>query len=371
MSAKKTIELPPAPKANDVRDAEAREVAEICAQLIGNMEVTTDSGSTRPLVPADIALLAPTGTQLHRYEHALDELGLPYASQAGKNLFERQEDIQDLVSLARTLADPLDTLAFGALMRGPLVGLTEEELLDITAQLPSNADKRDLAPRFSLLSDSGKRLASAREGNPHPAPGSMATRHFNKPDAPAERRHGAPSCASRTRFARGEQSDRALANIDVFLELARTYDVRGLKQFVRDVTRDWSQREPRAEGRVEAVGDAIEIVSIHSSKGLEWPVVVLINTITQFPSRGEFVHRPSDDTLHWVLGDVVPPDLNAALEKDGGPHESANASSTWHSRGLVTSSFSPRSLRRMPSPGRRSCRTPSGSARARCLNAPA
>jgi CRISPR-associated exonuclease Cas4 len=115
----------------------------------------------------------------------------------------------------------------------------------------------------------------------------------------------------------GERSNRALANIDVFLELARTYDVRGLKQFVRDVTREWSQREPRAEGRVDAVGDAIEIVSIHSSKGLEWPVVVLINTITQFPSRGEFVHRHSDDTLHWVLGDVVPPDLNAALEKDG------------------------------------------------------
>lgn len=313
--AKKTIELPPAPKANDVRDAEAREIAEICAQLIGNMEVTLDDGSRRPLVPADIALLAPTGTQLHRYEHALDDLGLPYASLAGKNLFERQE-IQDLVSLARTLADPLDTLAFGALMRGPLVGLTEEELLDITAQLPINADKPDLAPRFSILTDP--------DSVPHPLAKETlillrdlwrrATSTSPMPllsDA-MERLHVRAVLTSRE----GERSNRALANIDVFLELARTYDVRGLKQFVRDVTRDWSQREPRAEGRVEAVGDAIEIVSIHGSKGLEWPVVILINTITQFPSRGEFVHRPSDDTLHWVLGDVVPPGLNAALEKD-------------------------------------------------------
>ena len=40
------------------------------------------------------------------------------------------------MALARVLADAGDTLAFGALMRGPLVGLTEEELLDITAALP-------------------------------------------------------------------------------------------------------------------------------------------------------------------------------------------------------------------------------------------
>jgi ATP-dependent exoDNAse (exonuclease V) beta subunit len=57
-------------------------------------------------------------------------------------------------------------------------------------------------------------------------------------------------------------------------------------------------------------------VTIHSSKGLEWPVVILINTVTRFRPRGEFVHRPSDDTLHWVLGDVVPPALHAALEQD-------------------------------------------------------
>ena len=37
-----------------------------------------------------------------------------------------------MLALTRALADATDTLAFGALMRGPLVGLTEEELLDIT-----------------------------------------------------------------------------------------------------------------------------------------------------------------------------------------------------------------------------------------------
>jgi hypothetical protein len=39
--------------------------------------------------------------------------------------------------------------AFGALMRGPLVGLTEEELLDVTGALAVQPDRPDRMPRFS------------------------------------------------------------------------------------------------------------------------------------------------------------------------------------------------------------------------------
>ncbi|MFL6603053.1 MAG: UvrD-helicase domain-containing protein [Steroidobacteraceae bacterium] len=310
-----TIETAPAPSSNDIRDAEAEAVADICARLITNMEIVDAEGRKRPLVPADIALLAPTGTQLHRYERALDERSLPYSSQAGKNLFGRQE-IQDLVCLARALADPRDTLAFGALMRGPLIGLTEEELLDITEQLPPVSEQPDLIPRFCLLTDP--------EAISHPLArevlvilqdlrcrASSTTPMLLLSEA-VERLYLRALLAVRD----GERSNRALANIDAFLELARGYDVRGLKHFVRDVHRDWGSRQSRAEGRVDTVGDAIEIVTIHSSKGLEWPVVILINTVTQFRSREKFIHRPADNTLHWVLGNVVPPDLHDALATD-------------------------------------------------------
>jgi CRISPR-associated exonuclease Cas4 len=45
-------------------------------------------------------------------------------------------------------------------------------------------------------------------------------------------------------------------------------------------------------------------------------VVIPINTATLRRSREPFVHRASDDTLHWVIGDVVPPDLLLALASD-------------------------------------------------------
>ena len=101
----------------------------------------TRADKTRGLLRAgDIALLSPGHTELWRYERALEQRGLAVSSQAGQTLMRRQET-QDILALLRVLADSSDTLAFGALMRGPLVGLSEQELLDITAAIPPGPDE--------------------------------------------------------------------------------------------------------------------------------------------------------------------------------------------------------------------------------------
>ena len=125
------------------RDCEAEAVAELCARLIGSQPVRKiGNGEQRPCRAGDIALLAPTGTELWRYEEALERRGIPVATQAGKGLYRRQE-VQDLIAITRVLTDRRDTLALGALLRGPLVGLTEEELLDIVWALPRAAEAPD------------------------------------------------------------------------------------------------------------------------------------------------------------------------------------------------------------------------------------
>jgi CRISPR-associated exonuclease Cas4 len=87
--------------------------------LIGNVRVRRADRETHLLTAGDIALLPPTGTALWRYQRASEEAGLPFNSQAGKNFFRRQE-VQDLVALVRALADPRDTIALGALLRGSI-----------------------------------------------------------------------------------------------------------------------------------------------------------------------------------------------------------------------------------------------------------
>jgi ATP-dependent exoDNAse (exonuclease V) beta subunit len=309
------VELPPEPRADEIREAEAVAVAELCTQLIGRLRIRTATGEAALLTPADIALLAPTWTDLWRYERALERRGVPVASQAGKGLFRRQE-FQDLLALTRALADAGDTLAFGAFMRGPFVGLSEEELLDITAALPPDPNHPDALSRFTLLTDP-ELLA-------HPvARQTMATlrdlRRRARATAPMlllseaiERLLIRPILASRA----GDDCARAMANLDAFLERARPYAVKGLKRFARDLGKAWASRDACAEGHVDAEDSAIELVTMHSAKGLEWPVIIPINTATLRRSPEPFVHRPSDDTLHWVLGEVAPPDLRLAMQAD-------------------------------------------------------
>ena len=136
-----------------VREQEAGIVAEIVQRLIGHYQIWDKHRQAMRVCRAgDIALLAPTGASLWRYERALEYRHVPVASQAGKGFFRRQE-VQDLIALSRAIADRRDTLAFGSLLRGPLVGLSEEEIADAIAALPAREDGPP--PRLHLWTDRG------------------------------------------------------------------------------------------------------------------------------------------------------------------------------------------------------------------------
>lgn len=313
--AKRTLDIALDSDVDHIRDTEAQDVAQVCQSLIGTLEIVDDGGRRRPLEPQDIALLAPTGTDLWRYEKALEGAGLPIAPRAGKAFFRRQE-IQDLLALTRALADPGDTLAFGALMRGPLVGLSDQDLLDISAELDARKTEDADPARFSIRTDpdtishpvAREVLAILR--------GLRRRSHSTTPAlllAEAVERLNFRSVLMRR--DRNRRS-RGVANVHSFLELARHYGVAGLKRFARELNAQWSTPDvSRAEGQVDPEG-AIQMVTMHSSKGLEWPVVILINTCTRLWEPSEFVYRPDDNTLHWVLGDVRPPELSVALEAE-------------------------------------------------------
>ncbi len=235
------------------------------------------------------------------------------ASQAGKSLMRRQET-QDILALLRTLADGSDTLAFGALMRGPLVGLTEARLLAITGTLPPNSDgspaaftvetEADLVADVEAKSVLGA-LQTLRGKAGKATPAALLAEAI-------ERLNLRVALALRT----GDRVGRAIANLDALIAMARPYSVRGLAAFVADLTADWQDRRPSTEGRIDESVDAVSLVTIHSSKGLEWPVVIPINTATLLRGPGQFVHRQSDDTLHWILGELTPPHLADAQAEE-------------------------------------------------------
>ena len=263
------------------RDGEAEAVADMCARLIGSEQIRDPkSGEQRPCRAGDIALLAPTGSELWRYEEALEQRGIPVATQAGKGLYRRQE-IQDLIALTRVLADQRDRLALGALLRGPLVGMTEEELLDIVWALPRADDAPDALPRLDLG------VAPETIAHPH------ARDIIEKLQALRRRVNATTPHALLSQAVdvlrvrpillgrhRG-QAERALANVDLYLTFSRAYAVRGLRAFAEAMTAAWSDEARAVEGRPDAQEEAVALYTMHAAKGLEWPIVVPINTMTQ------------------------------------------------------------------------------------------
>jgi CRISPR-associated exonuclease Cas4 len=304
--------LAPKAYALPVRNAEAKAVAEFCARIIGALQIPDESGALRPVRAGDIALLAPQYTSLWIYENALAAEGLPFASQAGKGLFRRQE-AQDLVALTRAIADHRDTLAFGALLRGPLIGLTQNEILDIAAALPPDASG---APSPYTIRTEPAHITHPEARRLQTLLGELRrrARHTTPMQILGEAIEALeirPILAARG----GERSARALANTEAFIELARPYAVKGLKRFAADVSQHWRNAEAFVEGPIDAEGDAIEIVTVHSAKGLQWPIVIPINMVTRVRAVDRFV--VADNTIHWIEGGAAAPELMQVFRADG------------------------------------------------------
>jgi exodeoxyribonuclease-5 len=193
-------------------------------------------------------------------------------------MFQRQE-VQDMIAITRVLADPRDHLALGALLRGPLVGMSENDLLDAAYNLPKREDE-SLAHlhigvdtdhiKNPVLKSVLKQLNTLRNNGKYTTPYDVLSSAVDMLNIRA------------TVKARHVKSPhRALANIDRYLEMSRPYTTRGLRAFSDEVRSLWEEAERIAEAHPDGEDQSVSIITMHSSKGLEWPVVFVINTMTE------------------------------------------------------------------------------------------
>lgn len=302
-----------------VRDTEAEEVAKLCRRLVGNVMVRDRSveGALRKCEPRDIALLVPANTDLWRYERALEDSGLTVATQAGKGFYRRQE-VQDLIALTRTLADYRDRLALGALLRGPLVGFPDEVLLDTVAAQPAVASgSGDVLPaQLSLGMDFGK------------VPNPLLRATLEKLKSLADKRRTCTphillcqatevlNVRAILRQRGGRVAELALANVDLFLEMSRAYDVRGIRTFAEHMREKWEEADKSQDARPDADLSSISLVTMHSGKGLEWPVVIPVNTASQTKSNVNFAYDPRCNRIHMPVFGIHPRGCEEALERE-------------------------------------------------------
>lgn len=287
------------PSADGLRAAEAAAVADFLVRVVGSFELPDGKGGFRPAKSGDIALLAPTGTSFWIYEAALERADISLAPQAGKGFLTRQE-VLDLTALARAISDPRDTLALGTFLRGPVLGFTDEEILDALAALPGPGRRR-----LSMNMDPTALPLGRFRGELEKL---QALRRLARRTTPYQALSAAVEAfAIRAVLAvRHPRSiERSTANLSAFLNLSRAWDTRGLKAFADEMRRRHDENTRQAEGRPDQGADAVSIVTMHSAKGLEWPIVMAVNMGTGIRDQPAPVKGDSG-LLFSLLGEPMP-----------------------------------------------------------------
>ncbi len=255
----------------EVREVEGRVLAGVVADMLAR-EV--------PRVrPGEIAVLFRTLNQVKAYEYALRRREIPYYVVKGRGFFQCQE-VRDVVSLLGAIADPRDEVALAAALRSPMFGVDDDTLWRLA--WPADAERPRLARRFRAVETFadfpvGQRaeLARVRDLLAHLR---RARSRATLPELFAEALAATdfePVCL--TQF----QGMQKVANVRKLIELARTAERRRhvtLREFVRFV-RELTTREAR-EPEAALVGehdDVVRLMTIHQAKGLEFPVVILVD----------------------------------------------------------------------------------------------
>jgi len=247
-------------------ESEAEAVAQVCRELV-KMQYRAK----------DIALLTPVGTDVHHYERALQNVGIEFETQAGKSFYLLQE-IQDMVALTLVLANGHDSFALGAFLRSPLVGSTDQDILDVAWELPRDPDRSDELPQLNAWIDVNHIKNDIIREVITKLQSLLKIAHRSTPYVLLSSAVDTFHIRAHLRLRYGNLAPRALSNIDLFLEQARSYHVRGLKNFANSIYQRWAFQTPTPEAKPDTSQDAVTISTMHNAKGLEWPVVIPINT---------------------------------------------------------------------------------------------
>ena len=246
--------------------AEARFVAKRIRRLLDEgYPVTEKNGKLRPCRPEDIVILMRSpGSRSAAYAAAMAEQGIPCAAEDNEDFFTTME-VSTALSLLKIIDNPRQDVPLIAALRSPLFGFSPDRLAEIRGKTP----EEDFYTAVSA--DGGSDAADFLE--------KLEDMRLLACDMPVYRLlwHIYNRLNVLGVFGAMEDGQRRRENLIALAELAKKMEgsgCRGLFAFLQRLNGLLeSGRAPQIRGASDASG--VRIMSIHKSKGLEFPVVIL------------------------------------------------------------------------------------------------
>jgi len=265
----RTVGGPDDNKAGDRWTVEARAIARIARKaVIDEWPITEQidgSWRVRPAEFRDICVLLPTRTNLRRLERAFEDNSVPYRMESGSLVVFTQE-VRDLVACLRAIEDPSDQVALVGALRSPAYACSDVDLL---RWVEEGGQLSYLWPRRPLEGPVGQAFISLAEFH--------ARRQERSAAATIE---ALLDDRALSLFAMDHPRPReALRRQRYVVAQARKLASAGdstLRGFVHWIETLRKNELYDAESAVpDSDENAVRMMTIHGSKGLEFPIVIL------------------------------------------------------------------------------------------------
>lgn len=238
--------------------------------IVGRLREWSDQGNPR----ADSAILYRSNAQSRALEEALINAGLPYRVYGGLRFFERQE-IKDALAYLRLVSNRDDDSSFERIVNRPTRGIGARTIEAMRSYARANAcpmwraagavASDELAGRAATAVHAFMTLVErmARE-----------TKGMNLPDTVDHIIH-LSGLIDFFRKEKGERGETRIENLEELVSAARSFE--------RDPAEEMSEVDAflahaaleAGEGQADAWEDCVQLMTMHSAKGLEFPLVIM------------------------------------------------------------------------------------------------
>ena len=277
---------------DDTAETDAAWIAQRIEELVQNGTPVRDGGSVRPVQYEDCCILLAARGDFLAYEEALTARGIPVYADARENLMTAPH-IRPLISLLKVIDNPAQDIYLAAAMLGPMFGFTDDDLVRLRA-CSEEAQKKQQAPgtKYTRMSLYGAVLQVVQSEDETPFTQKVKAFYARLTElrrmarsVPAEQLLEEIFVSTGYLAALGVLENGARRREDArrFAAFCAESGTNGISALVRAID---AAAQAGSTGQDAVPGGArpgcVTIMTIHRSKGLQFPVVFVGDTARHF-----------------------------------------------------------------------------------------
>ena len=264
---------------------------------------------SRPLRWSEVMLLVKKRTYLNAYERALREAGIPFVSDRRGGLLDSLE-VSDLIALLNFLITPGDNRALAHALKSPMFSASDDDLIALAQDGEgtwwTRLQRKAADGASEVLQRAERLLRQWLEAAPRLPVHDLLDLILHQGELVARYAQSAPPLVR----------SQVIGNLEAFTELALNLDsgrYPSLPKFIDAlrVLQTGADSDAPDEATVDASVDAVRIMTIHSAKGLEASIVVLVDT-----NHSEAARDDLGILCEWPQDEAAPTHFSCFVKRE-------------------------------------------------------